>query len=288
MFIDSHAHIDGREFDADREEVIERAHAAGVTTILNVGTGDPHSGAFERASSLGREIRINLHRHRHASSRRSSLRRPAEEKTKALINKRRTRRRLGRDRSRFSLRQLTARRTARGLCKTTAMPRVELDLPVIIHTREAEDRDDRDPEIGLRRRPRTRRLSLLQRQHGTGEAQHWSWFHDLVFRDRHVQESRGLREDRAAVSRSIDLLIETDCPYLAPVPHRGKRNEPAYVVEIARCVADLRGLDDAKIGPLTTENFTRLFSSATTRNEVSLVFAKRVLELRDNFHMLHF
>ena len=54
MFIDSHAHIDGPEFDADREAVIERAHAAGVSAILNVGTGDPHSGAFERAIDLGK------------------------------------------------------------------------------------------------------------------------------------------------------------------------------------------------------------------------------------------
>src|SRR5687767_11734094 len=52
MFVDSHAHIDGPEFDPDREAVIERAHAAGVSTILNVGTGDPHSGAFERAVAL--------------------------------------------------------------------------------------------------------------------------------------------------------------------------------------------------------------------------------------------
>src|ERR1051325_917156 len=55
MFIDSHAHIDGPEFDADRDDVIERAHAAGISTILNVGTGDPHSGAFERAVQLGRK-----------------------------------------------------------------------------------------------------------------------------------------------------------------------------------------------------------------------------------------
>jgi TatD DNase family protein len=52
MFVDSHAHIDGPEFDADRDEVIERARAAGVSTILNVGTGDPHSGALERAVEL--------------------------------------------------------------------------------------------------------------------------------------------------------------------------------------------------------------------------------------------
>src|SRR5215212_1136387 len=54
MFIDSHAHIDGHEFDTDRNEVIERARAAGVSLILNVGTGDPHSDAFERAVELGK------------------------------------------------------------------------------------------------------------------------------------------------------------------------------------------------------------------------------------------
>ena len=49
MFVDSHAHIDGEEFDADRDEVVARARAAGVRAILNVGTGDPHSGELERA-----------------------------------------------------------------------------------------------------------------------------------------------------------------------------------------------------------------------------------------------
>src|SRR6266850_8144146 len=52
MFVDSHCHIDGPEYDADREEVISRARDAGVGTMLNVGTGDPHSGAFERAVEL--------------------------------------------------------------------------------------------------------------------------------------------------------------------------------------------------------------------------------------------
>ena len=52
MFVDSHAHIDGPEFDADRDEIIDRARAAGVSAILNVGTGDPNSGAFERAIKL--------------------------------------------------------------------------------------------------------------------------------------------------------------------------------------------------------------------------------------------
>src|SRR4051812_30446574 len=52
MFVDSHAHIDGEEFDADRDEVIKRAREAGVRAILNVGTGDPHGGNFERAVAV--------------------------------------------------------------------------------------------------------------------------------------------------------------------------------------------------------------------------------------------
>ena len=50
-FVDSHCHIDGAEYDADRDEVIARAQAAGVKTMLNVGTGDPHSGALERSDA---------------------------------------------------------------------------------------------------------------------------------------------------------------------------------------------------------------------------------------------
>jgi len=67
MFIDSHAHIDGPEFDADRDEVIDRARAAGVSKILNVGTGNPHSDAFERAIELGKK-HDSIVTHWHAST----------------------------------------------------------------------------------------------------------------------------------------------------------------------------------------------------------------------------
>src|SRR6185369_1509489 len=68
MFVDSHCHIDGPEYNADREEVIARARDAGVTTMLNVGTGDPNSGAFERAVELAEEhkniyVAIGVHPH---------------------------------------------------------------------------------------------------------------------------------------------------------------------------------------------------------------------------------
>src|SRR6195256_5369338 len=68
MFVDSHAHIDAPEFDADREQVIQRARDAGVRAILNIGTGDPHSGALERAVELAEKhddiyVAVGTHPH---------------------------------------------------------------------------------------------------------------------------------------------------------------------------------------------------------------------------------
>jgi TatD DNase family protein len=58
------------------------------------------------------------------------------------------------------------------------------------------------------------------------------------------------------------LLVETDCPYLAPVPHRGKRNEPAFVADTAQCLATARGVSLGQLSEETSQNFTRLFFPA--------------------------
>ena len=73
-------------------------------------------------------------------------------------------------------------------------------------------------------------------------------------------------EDLRAIVRDVPLnrlLVETDAPYLAPVPYRGKRNEPAYVAATATAVAALKGLEPAQLAAATTENFFRLFSKAS-------------------------
>ena len=69
-------------------------------------------------------------------------------------------------------------------------------------------------------------------------------------------------EELRAVAGEVPLdrlLIETDCPYLAPIPYRGKRNEPAYVVEVARCLAAIHGIDIEEIGRVTSDNFRSFF-----------------------------
>jgi TatD DNase family protein len=78
-------------------------------------------------------------------------------------------------------------------------------------------------------------------------------------------------DDLRAIAKEVPLdrfLIETDCPFLAPVPYRGKRNEPAYVVEVARCIAELRGLEIESVAELSRQNFETLFdpfARASTR-----------------------
>jgi TatD DNase family protein len=76
------------------------------------------------------------------------------------------------------------------------------------------------------------------------------------------KKAEALRETVRAVPLER-LLVETDAPYLAPVPHRGKRNEPAYVARTAACVAEIKGVSPEALARATTDNFFRLFAKAT-------------------------
>lgn len=258
MFVDSHAHIDGPEFDADRDEVIARAHAAGVTTILNVGTGDPHAGVFERAIEVGR---------RHASVYTAIGTHPHDA-------------RLYDDAAEFSTKELIAageRVVAWGeigldfhydnsprdvqieVFRRQLRAARECDVPVIIHTREAERET----------------IEILQSEYEgssrKGVFHCFSGSRDLAMRAVELgfmisfsgivtfRKAEDLRETAKEVPLDR-LLVETDCPFLAPVPYRGKRNEPAYVVEVARCIAELRGVEVEEIAKVTSENFKRFLN----------------------------
>src|SRR5688500_18693758 len=227
MFIDSHAHIDGPEFDADRDEIIERAQAAGVSVILNVGTGDPHSGALERAVALGQKhdsvyTAIGTHPHD------ARLYDNSPRDVQVEVFKR----------------QLRAAR--------------ECGLPVVIHTREAESETIeilKSEHEGASRRGIFHCFSgskdLAQRALELGFMISFSGI--VTFKK---------AEELRAVAREVplgQLLIETDCPYLAPIPFRGKRNEPAYVIEVARCLAGIHGVDIDEVGRVTSDNFRRFF-----------------------------
>jgi TatD DNase family protein len=257
MFIDSHCHIDGPEYDADREEVIARAHDAGVDMMLNVGTGDPRSGSFERAVALAEKheeiyaaIGVHPHDAKLFDDAAERLLLSLFEQSKRVIawgeigldyhydhSPRETQREVFR-------RQL---RLARGQ-----------KLPVVIHSRDADEDTIailREEMSGYDRAGVLHCFggSLTMAQAAIELGFLISFAGNLTFK-----KADNLRD--VAVQLPLDrLLIETDCPYLTPIPFRGKRNEPARVIETARCLAEIHGREAEEIGKLTSENFVELF-----------------------------
>jgi len=257
QFIDSHCHIDGPEYDADREEVIARALDGGVTTMLNVGTGDPHSGAFERAVELAEkhsEIFAAVGVHPHDAKLFDDA---AEER---LINLARQSRRIvawgeiGLDYHYDH----SPREVQRDVFTQQLRLARSLNLPVIIHSREANDDTInilRDELSGYARAGVLHCFggSLQMAREAIDLGFFISFAGNLTFKK--AEDLRDIAR-RLPVDR---LLVETDCPYLTPVPFRGKRNEPARVVETGKCLADLHQIEEDAIGKITSENFTNLF-----------------------------
>lgn len=257
MFIDSHAHIDGPEYDADREDVIARARDAGVTTILNVGTGDPKSGAFERAVELSEKhesiyAAIGVHPH-----------------DAKLFDDRAEQRLI--DLLRQSKRVIawgeigldyhydhSPREVQREVFRRQLRRAREQNLPVVIHSREADDdtiailRDElSDYERGGVMHCFGGSLAMARSAIALGFL--ISFAGTVTFK-----KADDLRD--IALQLPLDrLLIETDCPYLSPVPFRGRRNEPARVVEVARRLAELHGRGLDEVGDIASDNFGRLF-----------------------------
>ena len=288
MFVDSHCHIDGAEYDADREEVIARAHAAGVATMLNVGTGDPHSGAFERAVELAEthtDIYAAVGVHPHDAKLFDDR---AEQRLLDLAKQNRRVIAWGEIGLDYHY-DHSPRDVQREVFERQLRLARSLDLPVIIHSREANDdtiailREEMPGGTGGRGPRRgspagvidspanhaqdaraTTKLNTSGVLHCFGGSLEMatsaialgffiSFAGNLTFKK---------AEDLREIARQLPLdrlLIETDCPYLTPVPFRGKRNEPARVVETARCLAELHGKELLEIGRVTSENFEKLF-----------------------------
>ena len=261
MFVDYHAHIDGEEFDADRGEVVARAREAGVRAILNVGTGDPHGGNFGRAVAVAEEFEgvyaaVGVHPH--------DAKLYDETAERLLLEFVRSRRvvavgEIGLDYHYDNSPREVQREVFAGQLR---LARAE-GLPVIIHSREA---DGETLEILRAEYSGTERGGVMH-CFGGGPALaegaldlgfYISFAGNVTFK-----KAEALRE----VARTVPLgrlLVETDCPYLAPVPHRGRRNEPAYVAATARFLAELRGVGDEELGRATSENFSRLFGVELT------------------------
>ena len=252
--VDSHCHLDDAQFAGDRTAVIERARIAGIEYLLAIGTGDgpPDLSAAVRLAEEYPFIyatvgvhpndapKIDDHTFAHLES---LLEHP---KVRAIGE-------IGLDYHWGVPKDLQAQAFVRQLAIAK-----EASMPIVIHTREAWD----DTLEILRSNWASTGLSCVMHCF-TGDAQQARTCLDLGFYLAFggvttFPKSTAIRE-ACCLTPPDRLLIETDAPYLAPVPFRGKRNEPAFAVHTAAVIADLRGITVDSLASQTTQNFERVF-----------------------------
>jgi TatD DNase family protein len=256
MYVDSHAHIEGKEFDADREAVIQRALDAGVQTIVCVGDGevaaDSHAAAFrlaEEYSFIYTTVGVHPHEARLLDDELCERLEDLSQHSKVIAWGE-----IGLDYHYDNSPRDVQREAFR---KQLRMAR-ERRLPVVIHTREAEadtlailNEEWNESGLGGVIHCFTGTRSFAE---AAVELGFYISFSGVVT----FKNAGELRETARALPLDR-ILIETDSPFLAPVPYRGRRNEPAFVVETARAIAELRALDSGEFARATSDNFRSLF-----------------------------
>lgn len=255
MFIDSHAHLEMSEFDSDRDDVLTRAEAAGVEAIVTVGTSLELS---HRAVDLARNHKrvfatVGVHPH------------DAEEANQKTLD---TLRKLAQDNP-FQVvaygeigldffRNLAARDKQMAAFGAQLELAKELNLPVVIHDREAHAQ-----ALAMVRESGVRRgvfhcfsgnYEMAKRCMDLG-------FYLSIPGVVTFDKAKTLREVVARVPLS-SLMLETDAPFLAPVPHRGKRNEPSFLIHTAEKVAEIKNASLEDIANITSQNAKNLFGLA--------------------------
>ena len=249
--IDSHSHIYLAKYDADREAVLQRAVAAGIHQLLQVGCNLEESGRVVRLaeSSPGIYAAVGVHPH------------DAHTVTPEVLD---GIARLSRSPKVVAWGEIgldffydNSPRDVQMEAFAAQLRRArEADLPVVIHTRDAE------PET----------LEILK-THAIPRGGHVHCFTgtlpmalELLELGFHIGFTGIITFKNAADLREVvrrvpleRILIETDSPYLAPTPHRGRRNEPAHVVHVAQTVAELKQLSLEQVASATSANFYRLF-----------------------------
>ncbi len=256
MLVDSHCHLEFPDFAAEQDAVIQRARAAGIGHFLTICTRVRRFDEILRVAEANDDVSCSLGTHPHSAEEEADI------TTARLVE-------LGAhpkvvgigetgldyyyDNSPRDLQQEAFRRHIRAA--------LELKMPLIVHTRDAEDD--------------TMRI-LREEGQGTGLTGVLHCFSsspqlaadalDLGF---YISFSGILTfkkaEELRETARNVPadkMLVETDAPFLAPIPMRGKRNEPAFVVHTAAVLADLHGLEPEALAERTTQNFFRLFNRA--------------------------
>ena len=256
--IDSHCHIAGPEFASDLDDVVARARAAGVSSALVIlaADDDPELAQAKEVEARWPDVRFSIGVHPHAAGKYSSDPEEAARQVNQAVDAQPLARAVGEIGLDYHY-DFAPRDVQQQVFREQIRLARRLKRPIVIHTREAEDDtfrildEERAQEIGGVFHCFTGDREMARKALGIG-------FHVSLAGIVTFPKALELKE----VARMVPLdrlLVETDSPFLAPVPHRGTRNEPARVAHVAEVIAELRGMGAKEIAAATGENFTRLF-----------------------------
>jgi TatD DNase family protein len=256
--IDSHCHLADVAFAGDLEEVVDRAREAGVSDgLCIVACGDPaEAAAAGRVRKLWPSLRFAVGVHPHEAGRIAAGEADVQELVRAALGSTPGSCAIGEIGLDYHY-DFSPRDVQRRVFRSQIALARETGLPVVIHTREADD----DTMATVREEGAGRVRGVFHCFSGTAALAAQAL--DLGF----MLSFSGIvtfpkAEDLRAVAASVPsdrLLVETDCPYLAPVPMRGRRNEPALVVRTVARLAEVRRVGTADLEATVAANFTRLF-----------------------------
>ena len=257
MLVDSHCHLDFDVFDEDRQETIQRARNAGVATMVTICTRVTRFDEIRAIAESDENIWCSVGIHPHQAEEEPVI------SVDDLVSRATHPKVIGigetgldyyYDNSPRELQETSFR--------THIAASRETGLPLIVHTRDADDdmADILEDEMGKGAFPGVLHCFSSGRQLAE-RALDIGFYISLsgIVTFKNAQDLRNIAKD-VPVDR---ILVETDSPFLAPIPNRGKRNEPSFVVDTAAKVAELQDVDKDALSIASTENFFRLFNKAT-------------------------
>jgi TatD DNase family protein len=254
MLVDSHCHLDFPDFAADLDGIVARAAAAGIGRMVTISTRVKRLGELIAIAERFPNVYCSVGTHPHHADEEDGI--PTDQLIALTQHPKVVA--LGEAGLDYFYDNGSPDAQARGFRSHIAAARAT-GLPLVIHTRDADADCQRilEDEVGKGAFPAVlhcytggRELAMRAIELGL----HISFTGILTFK-----KSEALRELAAALPADR-IMVETDAPYLAPGKFRGKRNEPAYVVEVAKVLAETRGISLEEVSRQTTDNFFRLFS----------------------------
>ncbi len=254
MLVDSHCHLDFPDFATEREAIIARARSAGVDTMLTIGTRLDEFPGVRTIAEAHEQVWCSVGAHPHEAKDHAEL---VPEELIALTAHPKV---VGIGETGLDFHyDLSPRDTQEHVFRTHIAASRATGLPLVIHAREA---DREVARILEEERPPPGVMHCFSSGRALAEAALALGFYISISGIVTFRNAEDLRAIVADVPLDR-LLVETDAPYLAPVPYRGKRNEPAFVAATAAAVAALKELEAEDFAEITSANFFRLFTKAS-------------------------